>query len=135
MGIIRDLNALLTLGRGRVQFNGSFAPNDTSAVSASSRQGQGWSVARTSAGLFTVTFNSGYKFQAYENAWAHLQLATGDDKFAQVGSVSVANRTMTIRVWDISGAAETDVAPDANNIISFGITFRNTPTGASPARG
>ena len=52
----RSLAPVRTLVRELIPIVGSFAPNSSSAVSGSSRKGLGWSVARTSAGLFTITF-------------------------------------------------------------------------------
>lgn len=116
------------LGRERIPVFGSFAVNGASAVSADSRKGLGWSVARTSAGLFTITFLD--KWAELEFASAHLQLAAGDDKVAQVGTYTASTptsaATLTIRVWDISGGAETDVAANDNNRIHFQCWFRNT---------
>lgn len=117
--------------RDSVIVAGSFAPNGSSAVAATSRKGRGWSVARTSAGLFTLTFTN--KFNDMICALAVLQQASGGDQFLQVGTYTAASRTLTIRVWDDSGAAETDVAADANNRINFICVFRNTSAG--PARG
>lgn len=117
-----------------VTINGSFAPNGSSAVSASSREGCGFTVARTSAGLFTVTLSD--RYTALVSATSTLQLTTGDDKVAQVAAVSVgpsATNTVAIRVWDISGAAETDVAAAAGNRINFSIVLN--ASGASRRRG
>jgi hypothetical protein len=100
-----------------VSIAGSFAPNGSSAVSASSREGCGFTVARTSAGLFTITLSD--KFTALISAVATVQQGTGGDQFCQIGAVSMANKTIAIRVWDISGAAETDIAADASNRINF----------------
>ena len=122
------LQDIMAEGRGRVVVEGSFAPNGSSAVSSASNKGVGWSVARTSAGLFTITFDGEYKYNQLDSFTAFLQLATGDDKYAQGGTytapTSTANGTMTVRVWDASGAAETDVAADANNRINFVAIFR-----------
>jgi hypothetical protein len=123
------------LGRERTPVFGSFAPNGASAVSADSRKGLGWTVARTSAGLFTVTFTD--KWVDLESVTATVQLATGDDKYCQIGtftaSTSTSAATLTIRVWDVSAAAETDVAADTNNRINFCCWFLDTKTG--PRRG
>ena len=104
---------------------GSFAPNGSSAVSASSRKGRGWSVARTSAGLFTVTF--GEKYNNLISAVATLQLVTAslDSWFAQVGAYVAASKTLQIRVVD-EAAAAVDVAADADNRINFICVFSNT---------
>ena len=36
---------------------GSFRPNGSSGIVAGSQKGHGWTVARTSLGLYTITFN------------------------------------------------------------------------------
>lgn len=113
----------MTLGKNRVIVSGSFAPNGSSAISAASNKGKGWTVARTSTGLFTITLDSVYN--QLDSAVASLQLATADDKFAQIGTVTLASKTIVITVWDISGAAVADVAADANNRINFCFVFRN----------
>lgn len=120
----RNTTVPRTLVREEVQYCGSFAPNGASAVDNTSNKGLGWSVARTSAGLFTITFSDA--FAALQSAIATLQLTAADDKVAQIAAVSLANKTVQIRVWDISGAAETDVAAAAGNRINFQIVFRNS---------
>lgn len=111
-------------GKGLVDVHGSFRPNSTSAVSSAYNKGNGWSVARTSTGLFSVTFDEDY----YElvSVVVTLQLATGADQFCQVGTWTSATRVLQIRVWDVSGAAVADVASDADNKIHFVATFRDT---------
>lgn len=128
----RNLSPVRTLVRELVPIAGSFAPNGSSAVSASSRKGLGWSVVRTSTGLFTVTFTD--KWNDLVSAEASLQLASADDKFIQVGTYSASAKTLQIRVWDVSSAGVADVAADANDRISFVCWFRNsaaTPTAGS----
>ncbi len=120
----RNLAPVRTLVRELIPIVGSFAPNSTSAVAGSSRKGLGWSVARTSAGLFTITFaDTQADLVAFE---ASLQLATGDDKFLQMGTlVNTTTPVVQIRVWDISAAAVADVTADANNRIHFVAWMRN----------
>lgn len=113
-----------SLQREAIVIAGSFAPNGSSAVAAASNKGPGWSVARTSAGLFTLTFNE--KYTELVSAVAALQLASGDDKAVQIGTWTQASKTLTIRVWDTSGGAETDVSANANNRINFVCVFRKT---------
>lgn len=128
----RNFDNLQCLGKGLKTIAGSFAPNGSSAVAASSRQGMGWSVARTSTGLFTVTLND--KYAALAGMGLSLQLAAGDDKFVQWGAIDVVSaKTLQIRVWDASGAAVADIAADANNRIGFVLVLRNTS--ATPVRG
>lgn len=112
------------LNNDMVPVMGSFAPNGSSAVSASSRLGKGWSVARTSAGLFTITFSD--TWNDLVSFTASLQLASADDKYLIPGAYTAASKTITITVWDISGAAATDVSANANNRIHFTAWFRNS---------
>ena len=112
------------LNNDMIPVMGSFAPNGSSAVSASSRLGKGWSVARTSTGLFTITFSN--VWQELDSFTCSLQLASADDKFLIPGVYTAASKTITITVWDISGAAATDVSADANNRIHFVAWFRNS---------
>lgn len=109
------------INRNTVNVRGSWAPNGSSAVSASNNLGMGWTVAYTSTGLFTITFDEGY--QDLISATVTLQLASGDDKFVQLGTWTKSARTLTVRVWDVSGAAVADVAANANNRIHFNCEF------------
>jgi hypothetical protein len=127
----RNFTSPRALVRELVIIAGSFAPNGSSAVSASSNKGLGWSVARTSAGLFTITFAN--KYADLVSVQAVLQLATGADQYVQVGTYTAASKTLEIRVWDASDAAVADVAANANNRINFVCFFRNSATG--PTRG
>lgn len=113
------------LDTGVVVLAGSFAPNGSSAVSSASNLGHGWSVARTSAGLFTITLEDAYV--SLLSATATLQLATADDKLAQIGSCDVVSaKTVQIRIWDISDAAVADVAANANNRVNFVLCLKNS---------
>ena len=104
---------------------GSFAPNGSSAVSAASNKGTGWSVAWTSTGLFTITLADSYP--SLISATASLQLTSGDDKFLQFGAIDVLSaKTLQIRVWDVSGTAVSDVAADAGNRINFTLILKNS---------
>jgi hypothetical protein len=116
-------------GLGRVVVSGSFAPNGSSTLAATSVNGAGFSVARTSTGLFTITLNDSYP--ALIGAALGLQLASGDDKFLQFGSIDVNAKTVQIRVWDVSAAAVADIAANANNRINFVLVFKNTSNGGA----
>lgn len=121
----RNFNPMQALDRGVKIITGSFAPNGSSAVSAASNKGIGFSVARTSAGLFTITLEDSYV--SLLAAVASLQLASADDKFCQIGAVDVVTaKTIQIRVWDISGAAVADVNANANNRINFCFVLKNS---------
>lgn len=121
----RNFDGVQTLGKGVKIISGSFAPNGSSAVSAASNKGKGWSVARTSAGLFTITLEDAYVALLAVNA--SLQLTAADDKFVQIGVVDVVTaKTVQIRVWDVSGAAVADVAAAAGNRINFELVLSNS---------
>lgn len=108
---------------------GSFAPNGTSAVAASSREGCGFTVARTSAGLFTITLAD--KFTALISATATAQLTTAADIVAQIGPVDLSAKTVQIRTLAV--AVETDVAAAAGNRINFVLVLNSS--NASRRRG
>lgn len=127
----RNFAQMQALTRDLVLIPGSFAPNGSGAVSATSRKGLGWSVARTSAGLFTVTFTDKYAELIAFNPT--LQLATPGDQTVHAGVYVAASKTITINVWDASDAAAADIAADANNRINFLAVFRNSS--ATPVRG
>lgn len=109
----------------RVVIFGSFAPNGSSAVASASNKGDGgWTVAWTSTGLFTITFDDTYAdLVCFQST---LQLATKSDKYTQEGTWTSSARTMTLRVWDASDADVADVSANANNRINFMAVFRNT---------
>ena len=113
-----------TLLLGHTIIAGSFAPNGSSALAATSTFGRGFTVARTSAGLFTITL--GDKYAKMVGATYALQLATGDDKFVQFGTYVAASKTLELRVWDVSAAAVADIAANANNRIHFALHMSNS---------
>jgi hypothetical protein len=120
-----NMSELGTLNRGVVVIAGSFAPNGSSAVAASSRKGRGFSVARSSAGLFVITLAK--KYNDLLAGTATLQLASSDDKFAaQLGAVDMSARTVEIRVRDLSDAALADVSANAGNRVNFVLYLSNT---------
>jgi hypothetical protein len=112
-----------SLDRGVVIIAGSFAPDTANAPT--DVKGDGFSVVRTSTGLFTVTLQD--KYSELIGVTASLQLASADDKMVQIGATDVTSaKTIQIRVWDISGAAVADVAANANNRINFVLVLKNT---------
>lgn len=121
----RNFDFIQALGKGVKVISGSFAPNGSSAVASTSVKGKGFSVARTSQGLFTITLQDAYV--ALLAADASLQLASADDKFLQIGAVDVVSaKTVQIRVWDVSDAALADVAANAGNRINFTLILSNS---------
>lgn len=102
---------------------GSFAPDTANAPT--DLRGRGFTVVRTSAGLFTITFAN--KFAGCIAATVTLQQATAGDQILQIGTITnskTATNTAQIRNWDISGAAVADIAANANNRINFCFIFK-----------
>jgi hypothetical protein len=125
----RNFDFIQGLGKGVKVISGSFAPNGALAVAASSIRGKGFSVARTSVGLFTITLQDAYV--ACLSMTASLQLAAADDQFVQIGAIDVVTaRTIQIRVWDVSALAVGDVAANANNRINFVLVLSNSQLNA-----
>lgn len=112
------------IDKGVVVVPGSFAPNGSSAVASSSVRGYGFSVARTNAGIFTITFQD--SFNAILSVDASLQLASADDKYVIVGEQDLSAKTIILYVWDVSGGAVADVSANANNRINFVVYFKNS---------
>jgi DNA-binding MurR/RpiR family transcriptional regulator len=125
----RNFSPVRALQKELIPIAGSFAPNGASAVDATARTGPGWSVARTSAGLFTITLTD--KYVNLLSAVATVQLTTGADMVAQVGVVDLAARTIQIRT--LVAAVATDISAAAGNRINFCFMLSNT--GVGPVRG
>lgn len=116
----RSFFPVKSLGRELVNAVGSFAPAGTGAVTAV--KGKGFTVARTGVGTFLVTFAD--KYAALVAANATLQLASAANSVMQVGTFDASAKTLVLRILTAGAAA--DVAADANNRVSFVVTFRNS---------
>lgn len=117
---IREYSLDYVVGGEQLRIQGSFGPDTANPPTA--LKGRGFSAVRSSAGTFTVTLDMPFVDVVAFNAT--LQLNAADDKYCQCGAISVSARTFVIRVWDISGAAATDVAINANNRVNFAIVVR-----------
>lgn len=115
--------APLHKGAERVIIEGRFKPNGSSALDTTVIEGSGYTVAYTSTGLYTVTLDKVYA--GLICAMACLQLTTGADQKVEIGVVTLASKTIQIRVWDISGTAVADIAAAAGNWISFYFSLRD----------
>jgi hypothetical protein len=102
MGIMKNVHrGFGSVGRDRVVVEGSFRPNGATGVVSGSSKGHGWSVARASAGLYTVTFDDfGYQLDSF---FCSLREAAKTPTIVQAGDVSSANKTVQIQV--LQGAA------------------------------
>ena len=101
----------------------SFAPAGTGAPTTLKGCYSMWSVVRVSAGLFRVTFN--HQFNDIEFTGGAVQLNALADRTLQYGPISVANRTVDVRVVDGAGAVA-DIAADPNNRVNLVIVVRAT---------
>jgi hypothetical protein len=119
----RTTHAVKSLNRELVAVVGSFAPNGTSAVSSASNKGKGWTVARSAAGRFTVTFADAFNDLVTVVATAQMA-ANNVDIYAQVGTYDSSAKTLIIRT--LTGGTETDIAANANDRVNFVAWFRNS---------
>lgn len=91
---------------------GSFRPNGASGIVSNSTKGQGFSVARTSAGLYTVTFDE--KWPSVTGGglvgfYANARIAAAENPVIVKGSVvSQANKTAQIRLWQAATGGVTE---------------------------
>ena len=114
-----------TLDHEVVVLAGSFLPNGSSAIVNGSNTGNGFTVAWTSTGLYTVTLAD--KYNSLLGANLELALSTPADQVLQLGTVDVASaKTIQITAWDISGAAVADIASNAANRIYFVFHLKNS---------
>lgn len=117
------LNKLECATPGVSCLSGRFRPNSTSAVNNSYNQGSGFTVSRTSAGLFLVTLQ--VPCAAIIAVTPSLQLATAANQHVQVsGAVSASAGTFSLLVYE-SGTGAADVASDANNWVHFTVWISN----------
>ena len=102
------------------------APNGASAPSIAEGEGAA-SVARTAAGRFTITLNDQWKVRPTIFATAEM-VGNASDIYAQAGVYTAGTGTAgdTVVVRTLTGATETDVAADANNMISVLLVYRIT---------
>lgn len=107
---------------GAVVVHGLFKPAGTGAPTGLRGKGVK-SVARTGAGLFTITLDDKY----VELLGANITVGiTGDatDLYAQIGDVDLDAKTIKLRL--MTGATPTDLAANANNRVAFVFWLSNT---------
>ncbi len=104
----------------------NWATNGSSDPVASTITGRGVaSVTLASTGVYTVTLQDVYP--TLLSATATLQLASADDKVtAQIGAVDLANRTIQVRIYDISSAGVADVAAATGNRVNLLLVLKNS---------
>jgi hypothetical protein len=96
---------------------GSFSVDPGVGIAANTRDGNGWTVAYTAAGRFTITTDDGYRHVVA--CGAQFAAATPTDRFIApdlpAGGAGAAI-TWELDLWDVSGAAVTDPAVIADEI-------------------
>jgi hypothetical protein len=108
---------------------GSFRPNGSSAVVASSAKGRGYSVAYTSTGLFTVTFNQvGYSLVGFFTSLRTANATATGLQWTTAGTYTAASKTITIKVCAADGTLADPPASNADNVISFLAIFSDVST-------
>lgn len=122
----RNLAPLRSLVREMVPIVGSFAPNGASALDATSRKGLGYTVARSSAGLFKITLTD--KYADIVSAVASLQAPAAIDLVPQIGLIVASTPTVaaSVEVRLLVAAVATDQTANANARVNFTIWVRNS---------
>lgn len=93
---------------GHVLCSGSFRPNGATGIVSGSVKGNGFTVARTSAGLYTVTFDDNHSFPGKVSVLAGVRAADATPTIVQGGDYSEANRTLQLRVLQAAAGGVTE---------------------------
>ena len=102
----------------------SFFPQGTGAISSSQIIGRGVQSVAWSTDRYVVTLSDAYA--NFLSVTATLQTATKADQFCQIGAVNPTNRTIEIRVWDVSSNDTVSVAANAGNEINVLVIAKNS---------
>lgn len=124
-----NANPAKHIGKNRFTLAGSFLPNGSSALAAAGILGAGFTVVRTSAGLFTITLAE--TWMRLLAGKLTLQTAAASAVQLQFGTTDVSSaKTIQIRAVGPTAAGDTtpvvtDIASNANNRIHFELTLSN----------
>ena len=102
---------------------GRFKPNGSSAIDNTENLGNGFTVAYTTTGTYTITLDDVYP--GYISAQCSLQHNGGGDKKVHFGAIDVTS-AKTIVIYNVTGASVADLAAHADNHIHFVLYLRNT---------
>lgn len=116
----RNFDTKEVLGRKVREISGSFVPNGSSAIDNTLNTGQGFTVAYSSTGTYTVTFSD--KYGAVRSAVARLVQSTRTQD-VEVKSVSATSGTMVIEGFARGGTTPADITAAAGTAIHFSVTF------------
>src|SRR5689334_4830336 len=119
----RNTESIATAARKRWRISARFFPQGAGAVANASNKGKpGWSVVRTSQGLFTITLDRCPL--SLGSATHGIQSAAAQVRFTQLGSVTLTATGGTIEIRTIDAAAAVqDIAADANSAVHFDFEF------------
>lgn len=116
LGIVGDSKVYIVAG--------SFRPNSTSAVDNTLNTGKGFTVARTTAGVYTVTLTeAAYSIVA---CIPSLQLASVTDAYIQCGAIGTGGKTVVINITTGGGTTGLDPTSDASNRVHFVLFLKNS---------
>lgn len=107
---------------------GSFQPNGASAIVQSTVLGQGFTVARTGVGIYTITVADNYNSVLSKvlgvsfNALTATQIQWGT---VDITGSAASTRTALINAYTTTTGAAVEIAANASNIVSFGLGLLN----------
>lgn len=117
-------NPVKCFQRGLVEICGNVTVDGSGDIVVTT--GQGFSVAHTGTGIYTITFDDIY--QSFVSGKPGIQFytttTTNFDIEAQWGLYTAASKTLVIRVWDRSAAAVAN--PSADDAIHFSVWMSYT---------
>ena len=116
-------NRMFSLLHYPVVLSGSFLPNNTSAVANASNTGKGFTVARTNAGVFTITLAD--KYAKCISANCTIAMASVTDIVPQWGAIDVSS-AKTLVLNTLVAATATDIASNAANRVYFTLVLSNS---------
>ncbi|MBW2735614.1 MAG: hypothetical protein JRH20_24780 [Deltaproteobacteria bacterium] len=116
---MEGLNKIYGRGLDYVVVPGSFRPDGVTGIAANSTKGQGFSVARSGVGLYTVTFDEKWPAKVTSTKGPGLiaivagMRTISSAALANAGVVDQANKTAQIRVYQnfSGGAAQKGIIP------------------------
>ena len=113
----RNFDTLETLGRKKRVISGSFKPNGSSAIDNTLNKGEGFTVAYTTTGVYTVTFADKYGACHAAHATLRQETRTQDVEVASCDPTSA--KTMVIHGFARGGTSLADITAATNTRIDF----------------
>lgn len=113
----RNFDTLETLGRKKRVITGSFKPNGASAIDNTLNKGEGWTVAYTATGVYTVTLAN--KYGACQAVTASLRQETRT-QVVEVASCDPSSAgTILIHGFAVGSTTLADITAATNTRIDF----------------